>query len=83
MVTIHKVVASLPDPLTANAIYAVRAGEGFDLYIADSTGAIAHPLNGAGGTSFVLGAISLPNDADAEAYSVANPNVAVFSRGES
>ena len=42
----HKVVATLPDPLEPNAIYAVRAGEGFDLYIADSTGAVAHRVNG-------------------------------------
>lgn len=36
--TIHKVVAVLPSTLTADALYAVRAGEGFDLYLADSTG---------------------------------------------
>lgn len=43
---IHKVVAVLPSTLTADALYAVRAGEGFDLYLADSTGAIAHKVNG-------------------------------------
>lgn len=42
---IHKVVAALPDTLTPDAIYAVRAGDGFDLYIADSTGTAAHRVN--------------------------------------
>lgn len=42
---VHKVVAALPDPLAANAVYAVRVGEGFDLYITDSTGSIAHKIN--------------------------------------
>jgi microcystin-dependent protein len=41
-----KVVAFLPETLAANAIYAVRAGVGFDLYITDTTGAVAHQLNG-------------------------------------
>lgn len=42
---IDKVVASLPSPLTPNTIYAVRVGTGFDLYISDSTGAVAHQVN--------------------------------------
>ena len=41
----HKVVSQLPSQLEANAIYAVRVGEGFDLYISDSTGAMAHKVN--------------------------------------
>lgn len=46
---IHKVVASLPLTLEPDAIYAVRAGAGFDLYIADSTGSVAHKVNADGG----------------------------------
>lgn len=42
---IHKVVARLPDVLDKDAVYAVRAGEGFDLYITDATGTAAHPIN--------------------------------------
>lgn len=42
----HKVVSTLPDPLEANAVYAVRVGAGFDLYITDSTGSVAHRING-------------------------------------
>lgn len=44
----HKVVAALPDPLEPDALYAVRVGAGFDLYVSDATGAIAHRLNGTG-----------------------------------
>lgn len=57
---IHKVVASLPSTLEPDAIYAVRAGAGFDLYIADSTGSVAHKVNdnvgsgGGGGPVYAL-----------------------------
>lgn len=44
---IHKIVAALPSQLEPNALYAVRAGVGFDLYLADSTGTVAHRHNGA------------------------------------
>lgn len=42
---LHKVIANLPSTLQPNAIYAVRVGEGFDLYISDATGSIAHKVN--------------------------------------
>jgi hypothetical protein len=41
----RKEVAALPATLIANTIYAVRRGTGFDLYITDSSGLIAHKLN--------------------------------------
>lgn len=41
----HKMIAALPDPLEPDAIYYVRVGQGFDLYVTDSTGNIAHTLN--------------------------------------
>lgn len=41
----RKVVAVLPAQLEANTVYAVRIGEGFDLYVSDTTGATAHRLN--------------------------------------
>lgn len=40
-----KQVATLPTPLVADTVYMVRAGTGFDLYVTDTTGAIAHRLN--------------------------------------
>jgi hypothetical protein len=40
-----KVVSALPGTLVANTIYAVRVDEGFDLYVTDMTGAVAHNLN--------------------------------------
>ncbi|HHA18783.1 MAG TPA: hypothetical protein ENK70_03665 [Methylophaga sp.] len=42
---IEKVISTLPDPLSPNTIYLVRVGEGFDLYVSDATGSIAHSLN--------------------------------------
>ena len=46
MVNFYKVVSELPEILEKDAIYAVRTGGGFDLYIADATGNTAHGLNG-------------------------------------
>lgn len=45
---VDKVVSVLPTPLTANTVYAVRVGAGFDLYISDSTGSVAHRINADG-----------------------------------
>lgn len=42
---VHKVVSALPGTLTPNAVYAVRVGVGFDLYMSDSTGSVAHKIN--------------------------------------
>lgn len=47
---IEKTVSALPDILTPDTVYAVRTGVGFDLYITDSTGAVAHALNSGGST---------------------------------
>ncbi len=44
-VSFHKPVAAMPAQVEADAIYALRRGDGFDLRIADSTGSIAHDLN--------------------------------------
>ena len=38
-------VGSLPATITANTLYAVKVGSGFDLYVSDSTGSSALPLN--------------------------------------
>lgn len=45
---IYKEIAKLPDQLVSNSIYVVRVGVGFDLYITDSTGVVAHKLNSSG-----------------------------------
>lgn len=42
---VQKVVSSLPSVLTPHTLYLVRVGTGFDLYMTDSTGRIAHKLN--------------------------------------
>lgn len=40
-----KTVSALPGALEANALYLVRAGDGFDLYATTSDGATAHKIN--------------------------------------
>ena len=40
-----KVVGALPATLEQDTLYAVRARDGFDLYLSDMTGAIAHKVN--------------------------------------
>lgn len=45
MIQFLKVVSALPGTLTPDAVYAVRVGTGYDLYVADSSGATAHRLN--------------------------------------
>lgn len=43
---VHKVVSALPSTLEADALYLVRAGSGFDLYVTNHSGAIvAYSLN--------------------------------------
>jgi hypothetical protein len=43
-----KVIASLPGTLIRDTFYAVRTGAGYDLYLSDATGTVAHPLNSGG-----------------------------------
>ena len=40
-----KSFSALPGTLTADTLYAVRVGDGFDLHISDSTGSVAHKVN--------------------------------------
>lgn len=44
-VYLRKEIAALPAQLDPNTIYAVRRGIGFDLYISDSLGNVAHKVN--------------------------------------
>lgn len=44
-VFMRKEVASLPDKLEPNCLYYVRTGNGFDIYLSDQTGSIAHKQN--------------------------------------
>lgn len=48
---VEKVVGSLPGTLVADTIYFVRTGLGFDIYVTDGTGTIAHQLNSAAATA--------------------------------
>lgn len=41
----QKVVATLPAQLTPNTLYFVRTGVGFDLFLSDTTGAVAYAVN--------------------------------------
>lgn len=41
----EKVVSTLPNSITPDTLYAVRVNQGFDLYISNSSGAVAQPLN--------------------------------------
>lgn len=50
----EKVISALPLTLVPNTIYFVRVGDGFDLYVSDSTGSVAHKVNDE------IGAGSLP-----------------------
>jgi hypothetical protein len=46
LVRYEKVVSSLPWTLTANTIYLVRTGTGFDMYVTNDTGlVVAYPVN--------------------------------------
>lgn len=45
VIRFKKVIANLPAQLEPDAVYAVRTGAGFDLYISDATGSVAHGLN--------------------------------------
>ena len=42
---IEKRAGSLPATLTANTLYVVKVGSGFDLYVSDNTGSTALPAN--------------------------------------
>jgi hypothetical protein len=60
VVRFEKVVSTLPETLTPDTLYMVRVGAGFDFYVSDSTGAVAHALNatGGGGTQSVDGGVA-------------------------
>jgi len=45
LISVYKVVSSLPSSLNSNALYLVRTGTGFDFYVSDSTGSIAYQIN--------------------------------------
>lgn len=44
-IILRKEVAELPTPLEADCLYFVRVGSGFDIYLSDHTGSVAHKLN--------------------------------------
>lgn len=47
---VRKVISALPDPLEASCLYFVRTGAGFDLYLSNSVGTLAHKINDLEGT---------------------------------
>jgi len=48
LLKVYKVIASLPTPLEPDAIYLVRVGAGYDMYVTDTTGSIAYASNASG-----------------------------------
>ncbi|MCP9765154.1 hypothetical protein [Lacihabitans soyangensis] len=42
---IYKEISAIPTPYTPNAIYVVRVGTGFSLFVSDATGAAVFELN--------------------------------------
>ncbi len=42
---VNKIIGGLPRTLEPNQFYAVRVGEGYDLFLTDETGQTAHKLN--------------------------------------
>lgn len=56
----HKVVASLPAELEADALYLVRSGSGFDLYVTNHSGMIvAYPLNAPSAAASFFGLVTV------------------------
>lgn len=49
LLKVYKEISSLPATLQPDAIYLVRVGAGFDMYVTDTTGAIAYASNGGSG----------------------------------
>ena len=45
VITMSKVVSTLPSPLVPSCLYFVRNGVGFDLFVTDVTGSVAHKSN--------------------------------------
>lgn len=54
----EKVIGELPETLSPSTYYQVRIGEGFDLYLSDSTGSVAHKLNSEGSSNVDGGSAS-------------------------
>jgi hypothetical protein len=71
-VRFFKAVAALPATLAASALYAVRVGLGFDLYLTTSDG-VAHKLNTASVRTFT-------NRAAFDAYVPTDPHeIAIYT----
>jgi hypothetical protein len=53
MATFHieKIVSALPATLAPDTVYMIRTGAGFDLYVSDATGSVAHKVNSATASS--------------------------------
>jgi hypothetical protein len=75
-----KVVSSLPGTLTADTIYFVRVGDGFDIYVTNTSGMIvAYPLNpGSGGP--IVDPLSLLTEYSDTTPSSPASGVTIFSR---
>lgn len=42
---IYKEISTVPSNISSDSMYAVRTGPGFDLYLTDTTGAVAYKIN--------------------------------------
>lgn len=52
---VYKEVVNLPSTLEPDAVYFVRVGNGFDLYVSDATGTAAHKVNPGNGARVHVG----------------------------
>ncbi len=87
----HKVVASLPDPLEADSIYYVRAGDGVDVYVTNGAGmVVAYPVNvGGGGLTLFTESVStaapnntVPANSLAPVSAAANVDFVIAPKGD-
>ena len=53
VIKFSKVIGTVPPVLEPNTAYLVRTGAGFDLFMTDMTGTVAHTLNSSGGDVFL------------------------------
>lgn len=72
MATFHieKIVSALPATLVPDTVYMIRTGAGFDLYVSDATGSVAHKVNAVAPSSGGFYDGGTPSQSSAGAFKV-------------